>query len=350
MKVAIVEGDGIGKEVIPEAVAVFDYFNETYGWNFEKVPVEVGFGRWERTGVTMTDSDISLLKTCDAVLFGAVTTSSHPSYKSVLLRIRKELDFYANIRPIRPIKGIYKLLQIKDRKEEDVDIVIVRENTEGLYSGIEEIGDVRSTTLRVITKSASRRIAKHACGLAGGRKNKLTAVHKSNALKSDILFLESCRKVAEEEGVVFSDKLVDIFAYDLVMSPSKYDVVVTTNLFGDILSDLGAALLGSIGLAPSANIGDNRAFFEPVHGSAPDIAGRGIANPIAAILSLQMMFEWMGKKREAALISEAVEKAVEDGIVTPDLGGGYTTKEVGDYILSRIRLSDAASFCLEESL
>lgn len=348
MRVAIVEGDGIGKEVIPEAVAILDYFNETYGWNVEKIPVEVGFGKWERTGEAMTEADISLLKTCDAILFGAITTVSDPSYKSVLLRIRKELDLYANIRPIRPIKGIYKCLQIKDRKEEDVDIVIVRENTEGLYSGVEEIGEDRSTTLRIITKKASARIAKHACSLAAGRKSKLTAVHKSNVLKSDKLFLESCRKAAEENAVGFSDKLVDIFAYDLIMSPSKYDVVVTTNLFGDILSDLGAVLLGGIGLAPSANIGDHRALFEPVHGSAPDIAGRGTANPIAAILSLQMMFEWMGKKREACLISKAVAKTVEDGIVTPDLGGNYTTKESGDYILSRIRLLDAASFCLEE--
>lgn len=347
MRVAIVEGDGIGKEVIPEAVAVLDYFNETYGWGVEKVPVEVGFGKWEQTGEAVTDEDISLLKSCDAVLFGAITTVSDPSYKSVLLRIRKELDLYANIRPLCPIRGIYKLLRINDRKEEDVDLIIVRENTEGLYSGVEELGDDRSTTLRIITKHASERIAKYACGLAEMRQKKLTAVHKSNVLKSDKLFLETCRETADRKGIDFSDKLADIFAYDLIMSPAKYDVVVTTNLFGDILSDLGAALLGSIGLAPSANIGDSHAFFEPVHGSAPDIAGQGIANPIAAVLSLQMMFEWAGRMREACLISGAVAMAVEDGIVTPDLGGRYTTKEVGDYILSRVRLLDAASFCLE---
>ncbi|WNY28428.1 Homoisocitrate dehydrogenase [Methanimicrococcus stummii] len=347
MRTAIIEGDGIGKEVIPEAVAILDYFNETYDWGIEKVPVEVGFGKWERTGSAITDDDISLLKSCDAILFGAITTVSDPSYKSVLLRIRKELDLYANIRPLLPIPGIYKLLKIKDRKESDVDIVIVRENTEGLYSGIEELGDEKSTTTRVITKIASERIASFASNLAAERKNYLTVVHKSNVLKSDKLFLETCKETAESKGVNVSNKLVDIFAYDLIMNPEKYDVVVTTNLFGDILSDLGAALLGSIGLAPSANIGDSQAFFEPVHGSAPDIAGKGIANPIAAILSLKMMFEWMGKTREACLVNRAVAAAVHDKIITPDLGGKYSTKEVGDFILSKVRQLDAASFCLE---
>jgi len=348
MRVAIVEGDGIGKEVIPEAAAILDYFNETYQWGIEKVPVEVGYGKWERTGSAITDDDIALLKSCDAILFGAITTVSDPSYKSVLLRIRKELDLYANIRPLLPISGIYKLLKIKDRKEADVDIIIIRENTEGLYSGVEEIGIEKSTTLRIITKNASARIASFAADFASKRKKQLTVVHKSNVLKSDKLFLETCIQTAKSEDVGVSDKLVDIFAYDLIMNPEKYDVVVTTNLFGDILSDLGAALLGSIGLAPSANIGDNHAFFEPVHGSAPDIAGKGISNPIAAILSLKMMLDWMGKTRESELVAHAVSAAVRDKIVTPDLGGKYSTKEVGDFILSRVRILDAASCCLEE--
>ncbi|MDR0767827.1 MAG: NAD-dependent isocitrate dehydrogenase [Methanosarcinales archaeon] len=348
MRTAIIEGDGIGKEVIPEAVSILDYFNETYHWGVEKVPVEVGLGKWERTGSAITDEDITLLKSCDLILFGAITTVNDPSYKSVLLRIRKELDLYANIRPILPVPGVYKLLKIKDRKEADVNIVIVRENSEGLYSGIEEIGDEKSTTLRVVTKKASERIAAIASDLAAERKNSLTVVHKSNVLKSDKLFLDTCKQVAESKGVNVSDKLVDFFAYDLIMSPEKYDVVVTTNLFGDILSDLGAILLGSIGLAPSANIGDKQAFFEPVHGSAPDIAGKGIANPIAAILSLKMMFDRRGKKREAGLINRAVSAAIHDKIVTPDLSGKYSTKEVGAFILSKVRQYDAASFCLED--
>ncbi|MDR2944957.1 MAG: NAD-dependent isocitrate dehydrogenase [Methanosarcinales archaeon] len=348
MKTAIIEGDGIGKEVIPEAVTILDYFNETYDWGIEKIYVDVGLGKWERTGAAITDEDIALLKSCDSILFGAITTVNDPSYKSVLLRIRKELDLYANVRPILPISGIYKLLNIRDQKEADVNMIIVRENTEGLYSGIEEIGDEKSTTTRVITQKASARIASFACGLAFGRKNSLTVVHKSNVLKSDKLFLDTCRQTAESKGVAVSDKLADIFAYDLIMAPQKYDVVVTTNLFGDILSDLGAVLLGSIGLAPSANIGDKQAFFEPVHGSAPDIAGQGVANPIAAILSLKMMFDWMGKKREACLVSRAVAAAVHDEVVTPDLGGKYSTKEVGNFILSKVRQLDAASFCLED--
>ena len=346
MRMAIIEGDGIGKEVIPEAVAILDYFNETCHWGIEKVSVEVGLGKWERTGFAITDEDMTLLKSCDLILFGAITTVSDPSYKSVLLRIRKELDLYANIRPILPIPGIYKLLDIKDRKEADVDIVIVRENSECLYSGIEEIGEERSTTTRVVTKKASERVAMIASDLAAERKNKnsLTIVHKSNVVKSDKLFLDTCKQVAETRGVNVADKLVDFFAYDLIMAPEKYDVIVTTNLFGDILSDLGAALLGSLGLAPSANIGDRQAFFEPVHGSAPDIAGKGIANPIAAILSLKMMFDHMGKKREADLINRAVSAAIQEKIVTPDLGGKYSTKEVGGFILSKVRQLDAASF------
>ncbi|MCL2141645.1 MAG: isocitrate/isopropylmalate family dehydrogenase [Methanimicrococcus sp.] len=342
MRVAIVEGDGIGKEVIPVSVSILDYFNETRNLMIEKVPVDVGFKKWEQSKESMTDEDIAVLKSCNAILFGAITTVSDPSYKSVLLRIRKELDLYANVRPIRPIRGIYKLCQIQDRKEEDVDLIIVRENTEGLYSGLEEIGEERSTTTRVITKTASQKIAEFASAAASSRKNKLTIVHKSNVLKSDKLFLETCRQIALDRCVEPSDKLVDFFAYDLIMSPQKYDVVVTTNLFGDILSDLGAVLLGSIGLAPSANIGEKYALFEPVHGSAPDIAGKGIANPIAAILSLKMMFEWAGYKKEAALIEKAVESAIEEKKITPDLGGTFSTTEVGLFILDQIKSYDAA--------
>jgi methanogen homoisocitrate dehydrogenase len=342
MRVAIVEGDGIGKEVIPVSVSILDYFNKSRKLMIEKVPVEIGFGKWERTKEAMTEADIAVLKSCDAILFGAITTITDPSYKSVLLRIRKELDLYANVRPIRPIKGIYKVCHIQDRKEEDVDIIIVRENTEGMYSGLEDIGEERATTTRVVTKKASQRIARFASITASSRKNTLTIVHKSNVLKSDKLFLETCRQTALDHYVEPADKLVDIFAYDLIMAPQKYDVVVTTNLFGDILSDLGAVLLGSIGLAPSANIGEKYALFEPVHGSAPDIAGKKIANPIAAILSLKMMFEWAGYKKEAALIERAVESAIEEKIITPDLGGTFSTKEVGFFILDKIKSFDSA--------
>jgi methanogen homoisocitrate dehydrogenase len=328
LKLAVIEGDGIGKEVIPAAVEVLD----ALGLDVEKVPVELGYGKWEKTGQAITDDDLEVLKECDCILFGAITTPPDPNYKSVLLTIRKELDMYANIRPIRPLPTIRGIL---DRS--NFNFVIVRENTEGLYSGIEEIGQDTSWTKRVITRKGSERIARYACKLAKERKNRIVIVHKSNVMKSDKLFLDVCRETATSHDVDYSDELVDTMAYKLISSPEKYDVIVTTNLFGDILSDMSAALVGSLGLLPSANIGTNHAFFEPVHGSAPDIAGKGIANPIAAILSLKMMLEWHGRMSEAALVEEAVDAALTEGIITPDLGGAYTTKEMTCAVVDHIK-------------
>ena len=322
MKLAVIEGDGIGREVIPAAVKVLDAF----GLDFEKVPLELGYTRWERTGTAMSNSDMETIKGCDAVLFGAVTTVQDPNYKSVLLTIRKELDLYANIRPVKPLPGI---IGVTGRS--DFDFILVRENTEGLYSGIEEIGPDLCWTKRVVTRKGSERIAEYACKLAKKRRNKLTIVHKSNVLKSDKLFLNICRQTATTNGVEYEDMLVDSMAYSLMMHPEKYDVVVTTNLFGDILSDMCAALVGSLGLVPSANIGEKYAFFEPVHGSAPDIAGKGIANPLAAILCVKMLLEWMGEPRYP-VIDEAIAYVLLKKIITPDLGGKASTLEVGNAV------------------
>ena len=322
MKLAVIEGDGIGREVIPVAVKVLDAF----GLDFEKVPLELGYTRWERTGTAMSGADMDAIKGCDAVLFGAVTTVPDPNYKSVLLTIRKELDLYANIRPVKPLPGI---IGVTGRN--DFDFIIVRENTEGLYSGIEEIGPDLSWTKRVVTRKGSERIAEYACKLAKKRRNKLTIVHKSNVLKSDKLFLDVCRQTASTNDVEYGDMLVDSMAYSLMMHPEKYDVVVTTNLFGDILSDMCAALVGSLGLVPSANIGEKYAFFEPVHGSAPDIAGKGIANPLAAILCVKMLLEWMDEPR-SLVIDEAIAHVLQKKIITPDLGGKASTIEVGDAV------------------
>lgn len=327
MKLAVIEGDGIGREVIPEAVKILDFF----GLELEKIPVELGYARWERTGTPMSKEDLETIKGCDAVLFGAVSTVPDPNYKSVLLTIRKELDLYANIRPVKPLPGIRGVTG-----RSDFDFIIVRENTEGLYSGIEEIGPELSWTKRIITRKGSRRIAEYACKLAKKRKNKLTIVHKSNVLKSDKLFLDVCREVAGIQGVEFEDMLVDSMAYSLLMRPEKYDIVVTTNLFGDILSDMCAALVGSLGLVPSANIGEKYAFFEPVHGSAPDIAGKGLSNPIAAILSVKMLLEWLEDSR-APIIDQAIAYTLTNKIVTPDLGGKATTTEVGNTIAEYIK-------------
>lgn len=307
-KVAVVAGDGIGPEVVKSALAVLD----AAGAQFEHVPVEIGLARWKRTGLAMSDEDLEALKECDCILFGAISTPHDPNYKSVLLRIRKELDLYANIRPFQSL---------------DLDFIIVRENTEGLYSGLEAVGVEESHTMRVVTRRGSQRIAEKACDLVAGRRM-LTIIHKSNVLKSDCLFLETCRAVAAGRGVLSEDMLVDAAAYNLVVNPKRFDVLVTTNLFGDILSDEAAGVIGSLGLCASANLGDARALFEPIHGSAPDIAGKGIANPVGAIRSAAMMMQWLGETEKAHRIDAAVQKALEGGARTPDLGGDCGTADV----------------------
>ena len=307
-KIAVIPGDGIGPEVVESALQVL----QAAGARFEKVPLEIGLGRWKKTGLAMSDEDMETIKECDCILFGAITTPSDPNYRSVLLRMRRELDLYANIRPF---------------SSRDLDFIIVRENTEGLYSGLEELGQDESRTIRVVTRQGSERIAETACDLAAGRR-KLTIIHKSNVLKSDLLFLESCRRTAERRGVPCEDMLVDAAAYNLVINPRRFDVMVTTNLFGDILSDEAAGILGSLGLCASANLGRSMALFEPIHGSAPDIAGQGIANPIGAIRSASMMMDWLGEKETARRMEEAVSKSLEAKVLTPDLGGSFRTEDV----------------------
>lgn len=327
LKAAIIPGDGIGKEVLPAALSVLDVF----GLDIEKVPLEIGYGKWKKTGSAITDDDIAIIRECDCVLFGAITTPPDPDYKSVLLRIRKELDLYANIRPFSPLENV-KLPCAKT-----FDFVIVRENTEGMYSGIEELHEDAAYTKRVITRKGSMRIAEKACKMAKGRKNELTIVHKANVLKSDSFFRDICIDIAKKNGIAYKEMLVDAMAYDMILHPEKFDVIVTTNLFGDILSDEAAALVGGLGLCPSANIGDKHALFEPIHGSAPDIAGKNIANPIAAILTMKMMLEWAGYKEKAKEISNAVNIIIKRGIVTPDLGGSCSTIDVSNAIIRSIK-------------
>ncbi len=307
-RVAVVAGDGIGPEVVESALEVL----RAVGADLDLVRVEVGLGRWKRTGEAMGDEDLETIRECDCILFGAITTPPDPGYRSVLLRMRKALDLYANIRPFQ---------------SQDLDFIIVRENTEGLYSGVEEVGEEESRTTRVITRRGSERIADAACDLAAKRRQ-LTIIHKSNVLKSDWLFLQTCREVAERRGVLYEDMLVDAAAYNLVRNPQRFDVLVTTNLFGDILSDEAAGVIGSLGLCASANLGESRALFEPIHGSAPDIAGKGIANPVGAIRSAAMMMRWLGEPEAASRIEEAVKRALAAGARTPDLGGRCSTSEV----------------------
>jgi len=316
-RIAVVEGDGIGHEVIPVAQKALSLLHPEY----EYFPVEVGYGRWEETGCPCGDTDIAALKTADAVLFGAITTPPMKDYQSVVLRIRKALDLYANLRPV---------------KGNGFDIMIVRENTEGLYSGIEERGPDRATTLRVVTWKGTERIARVAIRLAEKRQGRLTIGHKANVLKSDVFFRDLCIEEAKKAGVSYNEKFIDALSLDLLQHPQAYDVIVTTNIFGDILSDVASYLVGGLGLVPSANIGDRYALFEPVHGSAPDIAGKDLANPIAALRSAAMLLTYLGDGEGAGRIESAIEMVLVSGTRTRDLGGSAGTREFGAAVLGAL--------------
>jgi methanogen homoisocitrate dehydrogenase len=307
MKIAVVDGDGIGHEVIPPARDLLAMLRP----DFEFFEVEAGYGKWQRTGQAVSDDDITALKSADAILFGAITTPPARDYRSVIVRIRKELDLYANVRPVRGSR---------------VDLIVVRENTEGLYSGVEKIEQDSACTVRCITRRGSERISRYACTLAARRRT-LTIGHKANILKSDVFFRDICIAEAEKVGVPVRECYIDALCLDILLHPAEYDVIVTTNLFGDIRSDVAAYLVGGLGLLPSANIGERHALFEPVHGSAPDIAGRDLANPIAAMRSGSMLLAHLGDSRSAALIDRAIEQTVMKGIMTRDLGGTAGTRD-----------------------
>jgi len=313
-RIAIVEGDGIGHEVIPVAQKALELLHPEYDY----FPVEVGYGRWEQTGCPCADGDISALKTADAILFGAVTTPPMKDYQSIVLRIRKALDLFANMRPVRG---------------DGFDLMIVRENTEGLYSGIEEIGPDRATTLRVVTRRGTERIARAAIRCAQQRQGKLTIGHKANVLKSDVFFRDICIAEAKNAGVTYNDKFIDALSLDILQRPGAYDVIVTTNIFGDILSDVSSYLVGGLGLVPSANIGDRYALFEPVHGSAPDIAGKNTANPVATLRSASMLLAYLGDNEGSVRLESAITTIFSSGIRTRDIGGSAGTREFGDAII-----------------
>jgi len=317
VRVAVVEGDGIGHEVIPVARTILAAVRP----DLEFFDVDVGYGLWERTGCACGEEEMASLRSADAILFGAITTPPDPDYRSIVLQIRHALDLYANIRPIRG---------------GNADIIIVRENTEGLYSGIEWSEPDRACTVRVITRQGSERIARHACTLAASRRRHLTIGNKANVLKSDSLFVDVCMAEASRAGLPCTPRYIDALCLDVLMHPDSYDVIVTTNIFGDILSDVAAYLTGGLGLLPSANIGERHALFEPVHGSAPDIAGRNIANPIAAIRSAAMLLDHIGDPASAAAIEEAIRRVLDMGILTRDLGGTAGTRGFGAAVLREV--------------
>ena len=324
-KLAVIPGPGIGAEVVPEAVRLLESTDLTFDCRY----MEIGYEVFKKTGTPVPDEVLTEIRKTQACLFGATTTPvGVPGYKSAIITLRRALGLYANVRPAKsyPIQKSMK----------DVDLVIVRENTEGLYSGMEfELPD-SAYTLRVITRKATERITRFAFDLAMKRSKNVTVVTKANVLrKSDGLFLEVSRKVAEDyPDVELEEAFVDVTAMRLILKPHIFDVIVTSNLFGDILSDEAAGLVGGLGLAPSANIGADYALFEPVHGSAPRLAGRGIANPMAAILASKMMLDYLGENRWAERVEKAVVSVLEEGkVLTPDLGGSSSTKQVTDAII-----------------
>ena len=322
-KIAVIPGDGIGKEVMGATLHILDASDIEFEFMF----ADAGDEYAEKTGIPLPQETIDIVKQSQACLFGAAGESA----ADVIVKLRRELDLYVNLRPVKAYPGIKCI--------DDVDFVIVRENTEGLYSGIEEYTEDGATAFRVITNKASERICRFAFEYAEktGRK-KVTAVHKANVLKkTDGIFKNNFYKVAEEfTKIETDDKYVDATAMFLITNPNMFDIIVTTNLFGDILSDEGAGLVGGLGLIPSANIGENQGLFEPVHGSAPGLAGKGIANPSAMILSAVMMLDYIDENEEARKLEKALITVLsENKVVTADLGGNATTMEMATEIKAK---------------
>ena len=325
-RIAVVPGDGIGKEVMEATISVLDEL----GINFNYVYGEAGDECGEKNGTPLPEETLDIIRSCDACLFGAAGESA----ADVIVKIRQEMKMYANLRPVKSYPNTNALF-------DDVDFMIVRENTEGLYiANQEEYTEDGAVARRIITREAESRIIDYAFKYAKDNgKNKVTGVHKANVLKkSDGLFKEIFYEVAKNYPEIDTeDFYVDATAMYLITQPQSFEVIVTTNLFGDILSDEGAGLVGGLGLIPSANIGENGALFEPVHGSAPDIAGKGIANPIAMMLSAIMMLRYLNENEAADRFESAILKVLNDGnTLTGDLGGSSTTLEVAEAVKNNL--------------
>jgi isocitrate dehydrogenase (NAD+) len=329
-RVTLIPGDGIGPELAEASRRVLD----ATGIGFEWEVVDAGEGVMEQYGTPLPDHVLESIKRNKVALKGPITTPVGEGFRSVNVTLRQALGLYANLRPARSIKGI-------ETRYQDVDLVIVRENTEDLYAGIEHrVGPDAAESIKIITRAASERIARFAFeyAVANGRR-KVTAVHKANIMKlSDGLFLESCRTVAADyEGrIEFEDRIVDNMCMQLVQKPELYDVLVLPNLYGDIVSDLAAGLVGGLGVAPGANIGIEAAVFEPVHGSAPKYAGQDKANPTALILSGALMLRHLGYPADADRLEAAVRDTIASGVRTYDLGGTAGTAAFADAIVERL--------------
>jgi homoisocitrate dehydrogenase len=328
--VCLLPGDGIGAEVIDCAEQILCAL--PLDWEFTRA--QIGFGAYERLGTPLPDSTLDTIRFSSATLLGAVTTPPNlPNYFSPIVRMRQSLELFANLRPSRSIPHI--------SSRPNVDLMIVRENTEGLYSGIERVEEDgnRAITERVITRKSSERILRKGFDLARKANRKTVhVVHKANVLRQTCgLFRAVALEIAKDYPEInMQEMLVDTCAMELVRAPEQFEIIVTTNLFGDILSDEACMFVGGLGVAASANIGKSTAVFEPVHGSAPTLVGTRKANPIATFLASVMMLEYLGEKNCAESLRGAIETCIADGQVTPDLGGLLTTAQVTQQVIQRL--------------
>ncbi len=320
-KVTYIPGDGIGPEVVDATIEVVNATGVQIEWERGDAGAEVEV----REGANLPTSTLEQIIKNDAALKGPTATGVAKGSKSANVQLRKSLDLYANLRPVRNLPGV-------KTRYDNVDLVIVRENTEDLYTGLEHIvvpGVVEA--IKIITEKASLRIAKFAFEYARKHNRRMvTAVHKANIMKlSDGLFIECCKRVARNyPEIEYNELIIDNACMQLVRDPTRYDVMVLPNLYGDIVSDLCAGLVGGLGVVPGANLGETNAVFEAVHGTAPDIAGKGIANPTALLLSAEMMLQHLGEASAAQRLRGAIERVMQDGkALTPDLGGSAKTKD-----------------------
>jgi len=326
-KISLITGDGIGPELAESAISVLNTINDKFDLKFEITKLSAGDKALAETGNALPYETINKIKQSDACMKAPVGESA----ADVIVVLRRMLDLYANIRPAKSYPHMPAL-------RDDVDMVIVRENTEDLYTGKEFSLGNSAVALRIISENASKRIATYAFEIATQRDamKKVTCVHKSNVMRiTDGLFAKSCTEISKDyPDITFEEMYVDACAMNLIRQPEKFDVIVTTNLFGDILSDESSQVVGGLGMAPAANIGDDFALFEPVHGAAFDIAGKNIANPSSFLLSIKMMLDWLGNKHSDSKCIEVGQKLestifnlVKLGVKTKDIGGNMSTSE-----------------------
>ena len=330
--VTLIPGDGIGPELADATRGVLEATGIGFDWDLQ----QAGEATIAAEGTPLPERVIDSIRANGVAIKGPITTPVGSGFRSVNVGLRQALELYANVRPARSMQGV-------STRYENVDLIIVRENTEDLYAGIEHrVGPDAAESIKIITRAASQRIARYAFEYAvKNRRRKVTAVHKANIMKlSDGLFLESCQQVAADYAgrIEFEDRIVDNMCMQLVQKPELYDVLVLPNLYGDIVSDLAAGLVGGLGVAPGANIGERAAVFEPVHGSAPKYAGQDKANPTALILSGALMLRHLGETDAADAVETAVRAVIAEGTtVTYDLGGTAGTRAFGEAVAARLR-------------